>query len=384
MHTDRAAFRWPPGLLIPFLTALAVVGAACGKGGDPVLPDDRTVPLYTHGEITEPAPLLHPDGTLAAWGWARRALMAYDRERVAEDRQDRLKEWDFYAVSSPDLYMETTLADISWAVMATVMVVDFRTGTASTNLDFDLHPERLTLPTDPYGDALYDWYRTRVSFTYEDGTRTLAFDFPGSLIGPRLRGEIRIQDDPGWESLATAMPFGPPDLFFYTNKIVGLPASGYVEVNGRVQRFDPALSYAVLDWGRGVWPEQFAWTWGVAAGVTDGRHVGLNFGYGDEDTSRCTGNAAVVDGVLHKLGKIAWTFDRDNPMEPWRFASEDGRFDMVLEPFYDQSSRIDLGIYFADLAKVHGRLSGHLVLDDGTALAIEDYLGFAEHAFQQW
>ena len=70
--------------------------------------------------------------------------------------------------------------------------------------------------------------------------------------------------------------------------------------------------------------------------------------------------------------------------QPWYFKSLDGRFDMVLEPFFDQSSNINLIIYSTDTIKVHGNVSGHVVLDDGTVVEIHNFLGFAEHAFQKW
>ena len=100
--------------------------------------------------------------------------------------------------------------------------------------------------------------------------------------------------------------------------------------------------------------------------------------------SRTTGNSVVVDGVLHKLGKIDWSYTENDIMPPWYFRSQDDRFDMVLEPFYDQSNEIDLGAYYMKTIKVHGRVGGYVVLDDGTAVEIEDFIGFAEHAFQRW
>ncbi|MBN1636519.1 MAG: DUF2804 domain-containing protein [Deltaproteobacteria bacterium] len=381
------------GLIISFFCVLLFF--LCGCFGDssnsqsaiseeqPVAPNE--VPLYNDWEITESTPLLNPDGTLAAWGWARHALLEYDRDFIQQSQADRLKEWDFFSISSPDCYMEITLADITWAVLVSVSLVDYQTGQTTSNLRFLLNSDLLNLPPEPYGSTLFDRWGVHVSFAFEDAIRTLSFDFARSLLfGPPISGEVEILDDPQDESLVTAMPFYQPDIFFYTNKIVALPACGSVEADGRVYTFPQGESYAVLDWGRGVWPEEFVWGWAVAAGEVDGKRLGFNIGFGDEDNSRASGNSVVYDGVLHKLGEIDWTYDPQDIMQPWHFKSLDGRFDMVLEPFFDQSNKIDLIIYFMDTIKVHGNVSGHVVLDDGPVVEIHNFLGFAEHAFQKW
>ena len=331
-------------------------------------------------------PLLNADGTLNAWGWARRTLMEYDRTLIPEERRDRLKEWDYYAVMSPDFYLELTVADITWAVLATVSFIDYQTGRNPVNIYFGFDSDLLDLPPDPYENALFETERHNVSFSFADKVRTLHFEYPALLgILPPFNGEIRIQDNPEEDSLVTAYPFDAEKTqFFYTDKIVALPASGSVDVDGNEYVFPLDDSFAVLDWGRGVWPEEFEWGWAIAGGRVNGKQVGFNIGFGEEENSRGTGNSVVYDGVLHKMGEIEWSYDTEDVMQPWYFQSEDGRFDMTLEPFYDASSKINLIVYFTDTTKVHGRVSGRAVLDDGTVVNFRDVLGFAEHCFQKW
>jgi len=362
------------------IAVFLVVGLAGGVYGE-----GPGLQLYNDWEITEKTPLLSEDGALAAWGWARHPLMQFDRAAIPKASKPRYKEWDFYSVSGPDCYMDVTLANISWAVLASVSFVDYATKEMSTNFQLEPAADALVLPPDPYESVSYDRAGRRVSFHFSDNVRTLRFDFPETwLVGPRIRGEMRILDDPTEEQLATAFPFETPGEFFYTNKLVALPASGSVEVSGTAHSFQPGRSFAVLDWGRGVWPAEFAWGWAVGAGMADGKRVGFNIGFGDEDNSRASGNSVVVDGVLHKLGTIDWTWNKGDVMQPWRFKGKDGRFDVVLEPSFDQSGEVDLGQFASELDKVHGAASGRIVLDDGTVLEAKGLLAFAEHAIQRW
>lgn len=360
-------------LCIPWLS----VGAQGEASGGPR--------LYTDWEISARTPLLDADGGLAAWGWARHPLMEFDRRSIPASSASRLKEWDFYAISSSECYLELTLANIAWAVLASVTLIDYQSKETNSNLYVGFNAKELILPPDPYGSISYDKSRRHVSFRFSEKGRTLTFDFPETLfIGPHMCGEIQIQDGPQQESLATAMPFDAPGTFFYTNKRVALPASGKIEVADKTHSFRPGHSFAVLDWGRGVWPAEFEWGWAVGAGTVGGKYVGFNIGFGDEDNSRASGNSVVYDGVLHKLGAINWTWRKDDLMHAWHFKSEDNRFDVVLEPSFDQSGEIDLGKYRSKIDKVHGTASGRIVLDDGTVLEITGLMGFAEHCLQRW
>ncbi len=341
--------------------------------------------LYNDWEIAEKTPLLNAEGGLAAWGWARHPHMEYQRTSIPEASLPRYKEWDYYAVMGPDFYMEITLANISWAVLASMSFVDYRTGETTSNLRLGYDADNLRLPTSPYSDVSYGTPDYRIAFGHEEKTRTLAFDLSETwLVGPAMRGEIVIQDDPREENLVTAMPFAEPGTFFYTSKMVALPASGSIDVAGKTYTFKEGETFAVLDWGRGVWPSEFTWGWAVGGGLAEGKRFGFNIGFGDEDNSRASGNSVVYDGVLHKLGKIGWTWTSDDLMQAWHFKSKDGRFDLVLEPFFDQSGEIDLGKFYAKLGKVQGRATGQVVLDDGTVVEVDGILAFAEHAVQRW
>ena len=163
-----------------------------------------------------------------------------------------------------------------------------------------------------------------------------------------------------------------------------MPTEGEIQVGDLTLRMEPESAFAVLDWGRGVWPEAFEWGWAVAAGRSEERRIGFNIGFGDGDDIYATGNALLVDGILHKLCRVEWEYSLENIMEPWRFQSADGRFEMVLEPILDQSNQMELGAYYIDMNKVHGYVTGRVELDNGEVIYIENFLGFAEHGLQSW
>jgi hypothetical protein len=72
-------------------------------------------------------------------------------------------------------------------------------------------------------------------------------------------------------------------------------------------------------------------------------------------------------------------------MEPWHFISDDGRFDMTMTPFYNNSTGMKvLGLVGAKCDQVHGLWNGTVILDDGTKLAIKDMYAFCEYVENLW
>ena len=55
-------------------------------------------------EYTENTPLLAPDGTLLAKGWARKNVFEYNRDYVKKGIISR-KEWDFYTIADDEMQM---------------------------------------------------------------------------------------------------------------------------------------------------------------------------------------------------------------------------------------------------------------------------------------
>jgi hypothetical protein len=76
--------------------------------------------------------------------------------------------------------------------------------------------------------------------------------------------------------------------------------------------------------------------------------------------------------------------DESDYTRPWRFSSSDGRFEMQFTPIVDRDANINLGLIRSVQHQVFGYFSGTVILDDGTALAVDQFLGFAEDVLNWW
>ena len=331
------------------------------------------------GEITEATALLNEDGTVAAHGWARGPLMEYDRSLVQPGRQDQLREWEYYAVFAPDFAIGLTLADLGLLSFSILTLEDYETGEIHDAIMFE-DTDALDFPFTPFENTLFESSTGSVEYRFEGDHRTITVlaGAPGSA--DRMEARVRLADSEAVQSIAVSHLFDEPGEFFYENKRLSMPATGTVLVGATTYDFGEGESFGVLDWGRGVWPDDVKWEWGHFTGMTDGHLVGINMGTVNGDDTPGSADSVTVDGVLHKLPESTWNYDLDDLMAPWRFTSEDGRIDLTLNPDFDDSTVLALGPPLTLTRwKVHGVIEGTVGLDDGSTLQVRGVRGAAEY-----
>lgn len=334
-----------------------------------------------------PGDLLDPRGGLAEPGYATAEVRRYRRGAIRAHPL-RIKEWDYYAVLNQDVGLCLTVADNDYMGVLAVHWLDFGEARAlQGGVLLPLPMGRMGLPESAdTGDIVQVHDRLSMGFRQEAGGRRLTVDFPGFAGGRGLKGELWLAQPP-MDRMVIATPFaGAPRAFYYNQKINCLPASGEVVVGADTHLFDPGSAFGVLDWGRGVWTWDNTWYWGSASGLVGGRPFGFNIGHGFGDTSAATENMVFLNGRAHKLDEVTFHLpDSALDRAPWRFTSNDGRFEMTFEPIVDRASDSALlGLVRSSQHQVFGRYSGAVGLDDGTRLAVENVLGFAEKVANRW
>jgi hypothetical protein len=227
-----------------------------------------------------------------------------------------------------------------------------------------------------------------MTFAVAQETRNLRVDCPG-FVGPAgekgLHGELRCVQREDADTMVIASSWKENlRAFYYNQKVNCMPVEGTVVLGRREFRFAPEDSFAVLDWGRGNWTYRNRWYWGSASGLLNGTPVGWNLGYGFGDRSAATENMLFYAGKAHKLDVVTFRFDRRDYLRPWQITSNDGRFEMTFRPILDRRATVHLGLLKSVQHQVFGTYQGQVRLDDGTALAVDQTLGFAEDVLNWW
>lgn len=339
-------------------------------------------------EITEAKPLLNARGDLREAGFAKKLLPIYRRADVKANKM-RLKEWDYYLIGNDRFAVALTISDNGYLGLDSVSFLNFESVWERTESKIRALPLGKTcLPESSVtGDCAVAGKGYRLTFAHDGENRKLFFHMDNFRDGRPIDGKITLSEEPE-ESMVIATPFEKPQHFYYNQKINCMRASGSVKLGDWEYHFDPENSFAVLDWGRGVWTYHNTWYWGSASGQVDGVPFGFNIGYGFGDTRAATENMLFYRGKAHKLSRVKFCIPskncRDDFMSPWKFTSDDKRFEMDFVPLIDRAACLDVKFLKSDQHQVFGRFTGKAVLDDGTVIEIKDFMGFAEKVENKW
>jgi hypothetical protein len=248
---------------------------------------------------------------------------------------------------------------------------------------------KFNLPrTSETGEIVLTVKGVTLNIRKKSNKRQLNLYFPRFNKGEGIKAELTLNQDPKMDTMVIATPWkNNPTRFYYNQKINCMPANGIVQKGKKIYYFKGHndKSYGVLDWGRGVWTRKNRWYWGSASGKLDnGTLIGWNIGYGFSDRSYASENLIFYNGVGHKLDQVLFHIDKKNYMKPWRFTSNDGRFEMIMEPIVDRNSKANLLLIKSLQHQIFGYFTGYITLDDGTKIKINNLLGFAEEVYNKW
>ena len=109
----------------------------------------------------------------------------------------------------------------------------------------------------------------------------------------------------------------------------------------------------------------------------------ITWAIGDE--SNATETCLFYDGKVHKIGAVdVEKFPKNRFMEPWKFISEDGRFNMTMTPTLDNHTDVDFKVGRMNCHQIFGNWNGTMTLDDGKVIEIKDLFTFCEYVENRW
>jgi hypothetical protein len=341
-------------------------------------------------EITEPSNLFNEDGSLVQKGWARKPLLTYNKESIGKGWA-RIKEWDHYSILNENYGFQLTIGDIGYLTQMSYVWLDFKESKRDDKGLFKFFTKSKILPLSSLEDSYIEFptKKFNASIQKKKDHRILMIEDP-SFQEVGLKGEILLYDKSEWDNTVVVTGYEEdPRLFYYNHKINMMPAEGEITIGNKKYEFKPKTSFGLMDWGRGIWPYHTHWLWGSACGMVDEVPTAFNIGYGfgqvgSKEGATHTENIIFYDGKAHKIDEVMFHNENRDPTKPWKFTSNDDRFNMTLNPIIPHREKINFGLIYLNSSLLHGYYSGDLVLDDGEKLHIEKLLGHAEDIFWRW
>jgi hypothetical protein len=335
----------------------------------------------TQHEIVEPVSVLDETGRPVNFGWARSPLFFYNPALIRVPHS-RIAESDRYIVFSATHMISFEISDNGYLGYIGVSVISLRDKKRSTQaytIPFPLGSFGCPSNSDA-GSTRVQYKNSALDFiVMKGGARIIKVDIPKFGHHRNLRGALVLSEPPGAESMVNNINWrGEKNAFRYFRSSPWYIAEGVMQFGGSELVFTKDNAWGILDWSRGVRPRADVHYWAAACGMSGGRQIGFNVGYGLADSSHGTENAFFLEGKLHKLDQVTFNIPPVNWLEPWRFTSNDKRLEMHFIPHQERYERNRLFFYSIKRRQVCGSFSGKVVFEDGADLEFHNITGFAE------
>ncbi|MBE1557038.1 DUF2804 domain-containing protein [Sporosarcina limicola] len=337
---------------------------------------------HAEREITKPVALCVGKGQLnpEAIGFARQPLI----QSNLSGHFMRKKKWNYWCIYGEDLLFSATISHLDYAAVCFVYILDYETQRFYEKQMTIPIGRNVKMPEGVLDSVKFTADNLTVQIVHIQGETHLSvtiLDFDNET----LHADLHIMHPEQDESLNVVIPKNR-DVFQFTAKHHTLPTYGFVKVGDKRYDFNPDYSFAVLDYGRGIWPRKAVWNWAMASQRIGGRRIGLNFGGKWTDGTGMTENAVFVDGVMTKIHEdVLFTYNPKNFMAPWKIRTKfSDSVDVTFTPFFERVSLTNVQLVRTEVHQVVGYFNGRVHLGNGETLQIRQMLGCSEEHNAKW
>ena len=331
--------------------------------------------------------LLDEKGNIKHPGYATSLILNYDRDDIKAPKT-RIKEWDYYLIYNKDYAIALTIDDNFYMGMVSASFVNLKDKwekTLSPMYWFCMGNVNLP-PSSKTGNSIKEGKGYSFKYLLEDNKRILDCKIDNFLNNKPYIIHFELTNEPE-DSIVIATPFSKPKHFYYNQKIVGFSAKGYITIDGETITFDNN-TYALLDWGRGVWTYKNTWYWGAGCQKVNDDLISFNLGYGFGDTSNASENMVFINGKGYKLDQVEFQIPKnkkgkDDYLSPWKITSNDNSINFEFTPTLDRHANTNALIIQSNQHQVFGKINGTICIDNRT-IKVEDFTCFFEKVANRW
>lgn len=337
---------------------------------------------HAEKEISQPTPLCDKKGNLnpAAIGYSKQPLIDCN----LSGHFMRKKKWNYWCVYGEDILFSAMISHLDYAAVCSVYVLQYE-----TQLFFEKKitiplSKKIKMPTQVLDTIIFSSSEMSIRISYLNNETHLSVAIP-NFDENALHAELTIHHPKDDESLNVVIPWNR-QTFQFTAKHHTLPTTGMVKIGEKRFTFNEDESFAVLDYGRGVWPREATWNWGMASQRVRDKRIGLNFGGKWTDGTGMTENAVFVDGKMTKIHEdVIFEYDSTNFMKPWKVTSKfSDQVQLSFSPFFERISSTDAKVIKSEVHQMFGYYNGKIRLANDDILVIKQLLGSAEEHVAKW
>ena len=293
----------------------------------------------------------------------------------------RLKEWQHFALANEDYYISLALFDAKTLALAQVCLYENKTGKIIFYEQKTLSP-KIILPQALWnGVAKYNskGFEIIIDNVLKKGFHKIHFDIAATKDLPPLKGTFTCFEDLNTaEPIVVCLPLHAGRAM-YSHKFI-CPIEGTLFVADQGSSFSPSNSFGLIDIHKGYYPFVMKWHWATGGGYdADGRLTGLNLTDNQvKDQDAFNENCLWIDGRIHLLPPVKFTFNSKDLYHPWMIRDQHGRVDLTFTPEVIRTVDINALIMRSRYRGPFGKFSGRLRTVEGQIVTVDHHFGMCE------
>lgn len=298
----------------------------------------------------------------------------------------RKKKWNYWCVYGEEILFSVTICHFDYAATCFIYFLEYETQrffekTITIPLGIGT---KLKMPSRVLEPIRFANSEVHINITFFQN-QTFLNVTSKNFDNEALHAELTIHHPTEDDTLNVVIPWNR-QTFQFTAKHHTLPTAGFVKIGERIYQFFEEDCFAVLDFGRGIWPREALWNWGMASQRVRNKRVGLNFGGKWTDGTGMTENAVIVDGKMTKIHEdVLFTYDKKNFMKPWYITTKfSDQVILTFHPFFERVAKTDVKLVKSEVHQLVGYYNGQVKLEDGSTLVIQQMLGCIEEHIAKW
>lgn len=333
-------------------------------------------------ELTKPVLLCDHKGQLnpEAIGYARRPIIQSNLRKNFM----RKKKWNYWSIFGEDILFSTMISHYDYAAVCFVYLLNYETQRFIEKKIIIPTGRGVKMPENVLDNISFTHRQLNIQLSHDVNETTLSVNIP-DFDGESLHAELNIFHPPEDDSLNVVIPRSR-EVFQFTGKHHTMPTTGFVKLGNREYNFNADHSFAVLDYGRGIWPRHAQWNWAMASQRLGHRRIGLNLGGQWTDGTGMTENAVFIDGKMIKIHEdVVFSYDLNNLNQPWTINTKfSNHVDLKFTPFFTRTSKTGNKLFHTEVQQLVGYFDGRIILPGHPPLYIRQMLGSSEKLTAKW
>lgn len=337
---------------------------------------------HVEKELTTPVLLCDQKGQLnpEAIGFARHPFI---QSNLTKNFM-RKKKWNDWCIFGEEILFSATISHLDYAAVCFVYILNYETQ--------HFFEKEITIPMGHglkmsehvLDNHIFSHNQMKIEILYDQNKTTLSVNIP-DFDGEILQAKLNIYHPPEDETLNVVVPKSR-NIFHFTAKHHTLPTTGFVQWGDSKYTLHSDHSFAIFNYGRGVWSRQAKWNWAMASQRLGDRRIGLNLGGQWTDGTGMTENAIFIDGQMIKIHEdILFSYELANDKKPWIIQTKfSNHVHLTFTPFFKRISKKDMKLLHSELQQFVGYFNGYINLPGHPPLYIRQMLGCAEENITKW